>query len=54
MISVVSGLTIKNSYPNVTAITVIKNAKKNSNFLNPYLSINRNVNVSKTVIITPT
>lgn len=41
------------SYPKVTAITVINNPKKNSNFLRPYLSRKRNVNVSNTVIITP-
>lgn len=41
------------SYPNVTAIVVIRNANKNSNFLKPYLSKNKNVNVSKIVINVP-
>lgn len=41
------------SYPNVKAITAIRNPKKSSNFLKPYLSNNKNVKVSITVISTP-
>lgn len=41
------------SYPNVTAIIVIRNPKKSSNFLKPYLSNNKNVKVSIIVIRTP-
>lgn len=32
---------------------MIRNPKKNSNFLKPYLSNNKNVNVSITVMSTP-
>lgn len=41
------------SKPNVTPITEIKNPKNNSNFRKPYLSMNKNVKVSITVIKTP-
>jgi hypothetical protein len=41
------------SYPNEKAITEMSTPKKNSSFLKPYLSRNRNVSVSKTVIRTP-
>lgn len=42
------------SYPKVTAITEIRNPNKNSNLRKPYLSKNRNVNVSTIVIRVPT
>ena len=41
------------SYPNVTAMTVMRKPKNNSNFLRPYLSKNKNVKVSITVSRTP-
>ena len=41
------------SYPKDTAMTVMSNPKKASNFLRPYLSRPKKVNVSATVIKTP-
>lgn len=49
----VSGFDTKNSYPKVKAITDIKSPKNNSSFRKPYLSKNKNVNVSMIVMRTP-
>lgn len=46
-------LSIYTSYPNVTAITAISKPKNASNFRSPYLSKNKNVNVSTMVINVP-
>lgn len=53
MTSVELGSEITYSYPKVTPIMAMSKAKNISSFLNPYLSRNRNVNVSMMVIRQP-